>query len=136
MALHQWFLLQVIEWLLKLLVIKESRSILLTYHLNCAFDNNQRWPNSHNLTSWPKISEMFRNNLLKMLENVNIHEEHIMSSIWMSPLHQKKNKGTLMAHTSTFHAKLANHVSIFVPHLDQKVHGYRALANICTIYNV
>ncbi len=27
---------------------------------------------SHNLTSWPKISEMFPNNLSKIVENANI----------------------------------------------------------------
>ncbi len=90
---------------------------------------------SHDLTSWPKISEMFLNNLPKMEENANIDWVMHPKLDWEYVTTLLEKIGELLWPTHQPFMQMENYVLFVAAHLDQKEDGFWAFTNTCTIRN-
>ncbi len=78
----------------------------------------------HDLTPWPRISEVFPNNLFKMVENVSIDWVKHPKLDWEYVTVMLEKKGNSCGPHFNLSRILRNYALFVAPHLDQKVHGF------------
>jgi hypothetical protein len=78
---------------------------------------------------------MFFDNLSKMVENANIDWVTHPELDWEYVIIMSKKKGNSFGPHLNLSCKVGNYALYVIPHLDQKEHGFWALANTCTICN-